>query len=364
MSENGNKLSLLNIMEQSPHVVLLGAGASKACIPKGDKNGKKISTMDEIGKYIDLNWYKGTKTNLEEIYQELDNELLKIKFENQLFDYYSQFQIPDNPTVYDYLIISLSRKDLIASFNWDPLLIQAYQRCLDITNDLPEVVFLHGNTWEWYKVNADGSFTGVWQKELPIKPDGYIIATDGTRCKKSKLLYPVQDKDYGNDPFIKKSWEALRFTLKKCFLLTIFGFSAPQSDILALEAIKDAFLFFNKDNTINDISNFKQITFINPDTKIVKNFDCIINKTGVPFTETMNDYIQRIDAFYCQSQTFLDTWPRLSSHAYTHMEYKAEFPSQWPKVITGNTTWDELNEIVKYNTLDKSWFPISNKNRK
>jgi hypothetical protein len=41
MPEESKRRRLLNIMEQSPHIVLLGAGASIACIPKGDKNGKK-----------------------------------------------------------------------------------------------------------------------------------------------------------------------------------------------------------------------------------------------------------------------------------------------------------------------------------
>lgn len=210
-------MSLWEIIEQSPHVVLLGAGASIACIPNGDKNGKKISAMEGIRNSLDLSWYKRNKTNLEEIYQDLKDEQLKVKFENQLFDYYSGFQIPDKPTVYDHLLISLTKKDFIASFNWDPLLIQSYQRCLEITNDLPYIVFLHGNTWEWYKENENGSYTGVWQKELPKKTEGYIISADGTECKQSKLLYPVQDKNYDYDPFIKKSWEAFKFTLKNVF---------------------------------------------------------------------------------------------------------------------------------------------------
>jgi hypothetical protein len=353
---NEENLDLLNDMEKSPHVVLLGAGASIACIPDGDKNGNRISAMDGIRNCIDLSWDKGNKTNLEEIYQELADEKLKTKIENQLFDYYSKFKIPDNPTVYDHLIISLTKKDLIASFNWDPLLIQAYQRCLNITDDLPHVVFLHGNTWEWYKIDEDNSFTGVWQKELPLKPSGYIVSKDGSRCKISKLLYPVKNKDYDSDPFIKKSWETFRFVLKNCFMLTIFGYSAPNSDVSALDAIRNAFLIFNNDNAVNDISNFKQITFINPDENIIKNFDNIICKTGAPYTETMSDYIKREDNFYCQSQSFLDIWPRLSSLAYTHINYKCEFASQCPKIITEDTTWSDLKEIVDCNTLGKKWF--------
>ncbi len=40
-------------MKQRPHVVILGAGASVAAIPNGDRNGKKISAMagfiDKLG---------------------------------------------------------------------------------------------------------------------------------------------------------------------------------------------------------------------------------------------------------------------------------------------------------------------------
>ena len=40
-------------MKKRPHVVILGAGASCAAIPNGDKNGKKISAMsgfiDKLG---------------------------------------------------------------------------------------------------------------------------------------------------------------------------------------------------------------------------------------------------------------------------------------------------------------------------
>jgi len=344
------------IIEQSPHVVLLGAGASIACILNGDKNGNKISAMEGIRKCIDLNWYKGNKSNIEEIYQELDDKD-RSYFENQLFYYYCKFQIPDNPTVYDHLLVSLTQKDLIASFNWDPLLIQAYQRCLKITYNLPRIIFLHGNTWEWYKINKDSSYTGVWQTELPKRPHSSIVAADGTKCVRSKLLYPIYNKDYDKDPFIKKSWEIFRFALNKCFMLTIFGYSAPQSDINALEAIKKDFLFFNKDNSVNDMSNFKQITFINPFKNIIENFTDIICKEGALFTETMNDYLQRVDDFYCQSQTFLDTWPRLSSLAYAHLEYEAKFASQYPKILSQNSSWDELKEIVEYNILDKTWFP-------
>lgn len=66
---------------------------------------------------------------------------------------------------------------------------------------------------------------------------------------------------------------SIQIHIKKCFLLTIFGYSAPESDIVAVDAIREAFLFLNEDCSINNISNFKQITFINPCKNIIKNFE-------------------------------------------------------------------------------------------
>jgi hypothetical protein len=70
----------------------------------------------------------------------------------------------------------------------------------------------------------------------------------------------------------------------------------------------------------------------------------------------MSDYIERVDNSWCQSQALLDTWPRLSSLGYKHLYYLAERAAQYPKTITQNATWDELKEIVAYNTTDKQWF--------
>lgn len=43
-------------------------------------------------------------------------------------------------TIYDYLIVSLTNRDCIATFNWDPLLMQAYHRMSRITENLPEML--------------------------------------------------------------------------------------------------------------------------------------------------------------------------------------------------------------------------------
>ena len=58
--------------------------------------------------------------------------------------YFESLRIPAQPTFYDYLVLSLREKDVIATFNWDPLLLQAYRRNSPIRR-LPQLAFLHGN---------------------------------------------------------------------------------------------------------------------------------------------------------------------------------------------------------------------------
>lgn len=56
----------------------------------------------------------------------------------------------------------------------------------------------------------------------------------------SKLLYPIEKKDYSIDPFIRGEWKTLRVYLEHAYMLTIFGYSAPQSDVEAIELMKGA----------------------------------------------------------------------------------------------------------------------------
>jgi hypothetical protein len=117
-------------MKSRPHVVLLGAGASCAAIPNGDKNGRKISAMNGFIKKLGLTdilekiTLHTSSDNLEDIYMELDERSkaepicidAKQKLEEVIREYMLNFKLPDNPTVYDYLIMGLTSKDLIATF--------------------------------------------------------------------------------------------------------------------------------------------------------------------------------------------------------------------------------------------------------
>jgi hypothetical protein len=231
---------LIKNMERRSHLVILGAGATMEAIPKGDKNGRKSSVMndfihniglDDLLRETELN----TKSNnLEAIYSELvldsKHDDIRCKLEKRIFDYFNVLELPDTPTVYDYLLFSLRKKDLIASFNWDPLLIRAYNRVYKYTEDLPDLVFLHGN------VQA-GFCTAC-------KRYGSIInrcPDCGGKFASVHLMFPVKDKDYTQDPFIQTQWNKVGVFMRDSALLTIFGYGAPSTDVEAIRLFKEAF---------------------------------------------------------------------------------------------------------------------------
>ena len=137
------------------HTVILGAGATIAAIPNGDKNGRKSSVMNSLIEKLNLHEVlkgielKTQSNNLEDIYSELHSrpecKCVTEELERRLYQYFESLELPDEPTVYDFLILSLTKKDVIATFNWDPLLLQAYIRCYSITDNLPHILCLHGN---------------------------------------------------------------------------------------------------------------------------------------------------------------------------------------------------------------------------
>lgn len=59
-----------------PHVVVLGAGASRAACPKGDKNGKLLPVMADFAKVVGLTdlfreWGIDADRNFEDTYSDL-----------------------------------------------------------------------------------------------------------------------------------------------------------------------------------------------------------------------------------------------------------------------------------------------------
>jgi hypothetical protein len=114
------------------------------------------------------------------------------------------------------------------------------------------LAFLHGNVL--YGICEEHKFGG-------------LITNKCEFCDKSlkqvPLLYPIKDKDYNSDLAIRDSWEALRRYLSKAYILTIFGYSAPTSDIEAMELLSsfwgDAQKRKLKEIEIIDIKNDEEL---------------------------------------------------------------------------------------------------------
>jgi len=215
----------------APHVVVLGAGATLAAFPNGDRNGKRLPLMRNLVEVLGLEptlkkyGFKTTVPDFELFYDDLvmsgRNPLLMEEIERSIHDYFADLKLPAEATLYDYLLLSLREKDLIATFNWDPFLAQAYRRNPHLVK-LPRVVFLHGNVD--VGVCRDHFQKGWLHQSCPV-------------CKRqfepSRLLHPVRQKDYNTDGFIKNEWEVLREFLTDAYFVTVFGYSVPATDVEA-----------------------------------------------------------------------------------------------------------------------------------
>lgn len=149
----------LNV-NHSPHVVILGAGASVAACPQGDADGRRLPVManlmsalglDSLLEHAGLAHYAAG--NFELVYDEVASSDrysdLRLEIESRIRHYFASLRLPDNVTIYDALLLSLRPKDIIATFNWDPFLLQAYARNRTLKR-LPGLAFLHGNVYLGY----------------------------------------------------------------------------------------------------------------------------------------------------------------------------------------------------------------------
>lgn len=231
---------IADVSTNRPHLVLLGAGASRAALPNGDKHGRPVPLLRDVAEALSLKRYFPHELqdlaveNFEAAYSRLFDagpSPALSEVDRLVRDYFSELELPDEPNLYDVLNLSMRRKDVIGTFNWDPFLLQSRIRLdamFGIGNRLPLPFFLHGNVMVGYcpKHNASGVF--------------------GRRCSKclaefepSRLLYPVEHKDYQSDPYIQREWLAIQSVLKEAKIFTVFGYSAPVTDKQAVDLLKE-----------------------------------------------------------------------------------------------------------------------------
>ena len=222
---------------ESPHVVILGAGASIAMsLGNKERFGKELPSMNNLvdiiglSDLLDANAIDYKNKNFEELFSDLKfnpkyNKITDL-IEKEIYNYFQNMKISENVTIYDKLVMSLTEHDVIASFNWDPFLSQALARCSQLTHNLPRTIYLHGNvgTGVCYNCFVEG-----------------ISGNKCSRCDKvfepTKLLYPIKEKNYISDELIQVSWKDLQDYLHNAYYVTVFGYSAPVSDYAAKQLL-------------------------------------------------------------------------------------------------------------------------------
>jgi hypothetical protein len=308
------------VQMERPHVVILGAGASLAALPNGDKSGKGLPLMDNfiatlgIESLINKTGLTFKSNNFEDIYSAIhsnpDLSEIRAELEEIVYSYFVSMALPDEPTIYDHLVLSLRPKDVIATFNWDPFLAQAIERNMGRFKP-PTSIYLHGNV----KMGACSSNHHMG-----------LIGTHCMRCgnkiEPSRLFYPVGEKNYHNNEFISKQWEMIVSALKSAFMVTIFGYGAPTSDASAVGLFKKAWGSVNKRN----MEEFEVIDKKNEDD---------IKKTWSPFIHSHH---------YRVENNFYDSWianhPRRTGEAYLNQFLEAKFIENNP--LPQNATFKEL----------------------
>lgn len=218
------------------HLVILGAGSTIATIPKGDKNGEFSYTLDNllndkcfasfVEKVQALDYQiDDVEALCNQLYKE--NRPLYDEFESLVLKKYASLELPDGFTILDRLVLSLTPNDAIISFNWDDLVIQAYQRMSEYVPEemLPILAFPHGNAQAVYD-----------NKHYTSKR----IVTS-TSLFDSPLNMPVDEIDYKSDVFINSQWHILDFFMRNAQMVTFFGYRGPDSDEQDLKHLDELF---------------------------------------------------------------------------------------------------------------------------
>ncbi len=231
------------------HVVILGAGASIASnFRDSELTGKKLPSMDNFIELVGLTDIVEMlpenlqAKNFEELYSNLYKDNPKSdeihEIESRVYNYFIDMKLPNVATIYDYLVLSLRPRDLIATFNWDPFLYQAFCRNKEIA-DMPRLSFLHGNV-----------AIGYSERDKRSGPAGMYAKATGNYMEPTRLLYPVDQKNYTSDEFINMEWERVKYWLASDSTkrVTIFGYGAPKTDVEAIKLMNDAYGTADKRN--------------------------------------------------------------------------------------------------------------------
>lgn len=315
------------VMNGPTHVVLLGAGASIASARHNPEPNRRIlPSMDDLIDVVGLRELvggeRGDGRNFEAVYSELhvqNSDSLRLQeIEDRVREYFHSLTLPSTPTLYDFLVLALRPKDVIATFNWDPFLLQAHWRNRKkYPHDLPQIVFLHGCVSLGFS-DLDGQ-TG---------PAGMFSKKSRSEYVPTRLLYPVSHKDYQGDEFTREEWRYIERAFSVARQVTIFGYSAPTADIEAMRLLREAWGSPPK----RDLEQFEIIDILPKDTVVERWSGFILS--------------HHYDYYQSYFESVLAKFPRRTGERFVHRF----FPS------SPEEAFQEPNPIpVQFKTMEDLW---------
>jgi hypothetical protein len=100
---------------ERPHVVLLGAGASRAALPEGDRRGRPVPLLRDVADDLGLAQHfpeelrELAASNFEAAYSQLHDRAPTRcgPIDDAVRAHFAQLELPDEPNLYDVLTLSL-----------------------------------------------------------------------------------------------------------------------------------------------------------------------------------------------------------------------------------------------------------------
>ncbi len=289
--EGVRKLDVEREVSERPHVIILGSGASRAAVPMGDKNGKMLPLVKELVEVVGLEGLLDSAgitwrdRDFEEVFSGItDNNIIE-RIIDMIDTYFDDIEIPETVTAYDHLVLSLRKKDVVATFNWDPLIIQALARHPQ-PESRPELLLLHGN------IRA-----GICLRDRRKGTLFSKCSKCGMRLEQTTIFYLTHHKKYDEDDFIAGEWAAFEQQVSRAAIVTVFGYAAPPTDSEARSRMLRAW----SENPYRNFAEFEIINTANHNDAIMPWKDFIVN-----------DHYQYRNTF---DHSYLAQYPRRSVEA-------------------------------------------------
>jgi hypothetical protein len=142
----------------------------------------------------------------------------------------------------------------------------------------------------------------------------------------SPLLYPIAEKDYVSNEYIGSEWRTVQAVLENAYLVTVFGYAAPQSDKAAVDLMKQAWGAIESRN----LEEFEFIDIVPQDT-VIERWRDFVHTHHYRWTD---DFYKSLAAYY----------PRRTGEAV----WRTLMEVEWPHALEPFPVTSGFDELYEY----------------